>query len=77
MRISVRIIDVADKRVVFENQFSADKLGVNARENSCQSISKTGFSLGDQQFIKSILGLAVARAIEQASEKLNKIIKYE
>ncbi len=77
VRIDVRMIDVADKRVVFENQFSADKRGVNARDNSWQTVSKMAFSLSDQQFIKSILGSAVSQVIEQASEKLNKLIKYE
>jgi FecR protein len=77
VRISAQIINVADKRVVFENQFSSDKIGPNVRENSWQTISKMGFSLGDQQFVKSILGIAVSQVVEQVSEKLNKFIKYE
>jgi FecR protein len=77
VRISVQIVNVADKRVIFESQFSSDKTGANVKENSWQNISKMGFSLGDQQFVKSILGIAVSQVIEQVSEKLNRIIKYE
>jgi hypothetical protein len=77
VRISIQMINVADKRVVFENLYSADKRGANAKDNSWQRISKMAFSLGDQQFVKSILGIAVSQVIEQASEKLNAIIKYE
>jgi FecR protein len=77
VRINVQMINVADKRVVFENAYSTDKRGPNAKDNSWQKISKTAFSLGDQQFAKSILGIAVSQVIEQVSEKLNAIIKYE
>jgi hypothetical protein len=77
VRINVQMINVADKRVVFENQYSADKRGANAKDNSWQRISKMAFSLGDQQFVKSILGIAVSQVVEQVSEKLNTIIKYE
>jgi hypothetical protein len=77
VRISVQIINVADKRVVFESQFSSDKTGANVKDNSWQSVSKMGFSLDDQQFVKSILGIAVSKVVETVSEKLNKIIKYE
>jgi hypothetical protein len=77
VRINVQMINVADKRVVFENQYLADKRGANAKDNSWQKISKMAFSLGDQQFTKSILGIAVSQVMEQVSEKLNKIIKYE
>jgi hypothetical protein len=77
VRVVIQMINVADKRVVFENQYAADKRGANARDNSWQKISKLAFSLGDQQFVKSIVGAAVSQVIEQASEKLNKIITYE
>jgi hypothetical protein len=77
VRVSIQIINVADKRVVFENQYAADKRGENAKDNSWQRISRMTFSLDDRQFVKSILGVAVAQVIELASEKLNKIIKYD
>jgi hypothetical protein len=77
VKLNIQMINVAEKRVVFENQYSADKRGANAKDNSWQKISKMSFSLGDQQFVKSILGIAVSQIVEQASEKLNKIIKYE
>jgi hypothetical protein len=77
VRINIQMINVADKRVVFENQYAADKRGPNAKDNSWKKISKMAFSLEDQQFIKSILGIAISQVVEQASEKLNRIIKYE
>jgi len=77
VRVNIQMINVAEKRVVFENQYAAEKQGANAKDNSWLRISKLAFSLGDQQFVKSILGIAVSQVVEQASEKLNKIIKYE
>jgi hypothetical protein len=77
VRVNIQIINVAEKRLVFENQYTAEKRGTNAKDNSWPAIAKLSFSFGDQQFAKSILGIAVSQVIEQASEKLNTIIKYE
>ncbi len=77
VRISIQIINVPEKKVVFENEYVAEKRGANSKENSWQRISKLSFSLADQQFVKSLLGTAVSQVVETATEKLNSIIKYE
>jgi hypothetical protein len=70
VRISVQLIAMADKKIIYENDFSGDSRGPNIKENSWQKIAKLPFDLANQQFAKSLLGIAVQQALGQSAEKL-------
>jgi len=56
------LINVADKKMVFENTFSGETRGKNLRENSWRKIGKLALSLKDKQFSESISVLPSARS---------------
>jgi hypothetical protein len=77
VHMRVQLFSVAQKQVVFDETFSSDMKGKNTRENSWSKTSKMTFSISDKQFSKSLLGSAITQVIEQATERIMKIIKYE
>ena len=71
------MINVADKKMVFENTFSGETRGKNLRENSWRKIGKLALSLKDKQFSESILGSSLSEVMEQAADKLIQFVNYQ
>jgi hypothetical protein len=72
VRISVQMINVAEKKVVLDNEFTGDMRGGNTKDNSWQKIARMTFSDKDPQFSKSILGSALLQALSQSADQLTK-----
>ena len=77
VRLRIQLINVADKKMVFENTFSGETRGKNLRENSWRKIGKLALSLKDKQFSESILGSSLSEVMEQAADKLIQFVNYQ
>ena len=77
IRLRIQLINVADKKMVFENTFSGETRGKNLRENSWRKIGKLALSLKDKQFSESILGSSLSEVMEQAADKLIQFVNYQ
>jgi hypothetical protein len=71
------LINVADKKMVFENTFSGETRGKNLRENSWQKIGKLALSLKYKQFSESILGTSLQEVMDQTTDKLIQFVNYQ
>jgi hypothetical protein len=70
VRISVSLIDVAQKKTAFEKVFTGETRGKNVKENSWQKIGTFSFNQKDARFSKSILGSSVQQTLDQTVEKI-------
>lgn len=77
VRVRIQLINVADKKLAFDNTFTGETRGKNGRENSWQKIGKLPFSMKDAQFSKSILGSSLQQVMDQSSEKILQFVNYQ
>ncbi len=77
VRLSVQLINVAQKKVVIDNLFSGDMRGPNVKDNSWQRIGRMTFSIADSSFSKSILGNALFQALDQSVDQLTRVVSPE
>jgi hypothetical protein len=77
IRLRIQLINVADKKMVFENTFSGETRGKNLRENSWQKIGKLALNLKDKQFSESILGTSLQEVMDQTTDKLIQFVNYQ
>ena len=77
VRLRIQLINVADKKLSFENTFSGETRGKNLKENSWQKIGKMPLNLKDKQFSESILGSSLQQVMDQAAEKLIQFVNYQ
>jgi hypothetical protein len=77
VRVRIQLINVAEKKLAFDNTFTGETRGKNVRENSWQKIGKLSFSLKDAQFSKSILGSSLQQVMDQSTEKIIQFVNYQ
>jgi hypothetical protein len=77
VRLRVQLINVADKKLLFDNAFSGETRGKNLKENSWQKIGNLALDLNNKQFSESILGSSLREAMNQATDKLIQFVNYQ
>jgi hypothetical protein len=77
VRLRIQLINVADKKLAFDNTFSGETMGKNLKENSWQKIGKLALNLKDKQFSESILGSSLQQVMDQTADKLIQFVNYQ
>jgi hypothetical protein len=77
VRLHIQLINVAEKKMEFDNIFTGETRGKNLKDNSWQKIGKLTFNLKDPQFINSLIGSSTQQAIDQAIEKIVQWSNYK
>lgn len=75
--LRIRLINVADKKMTFDNTFSGETRGKNEKENSWQKIGKLALNLKDRQFSESILGSSLQQVMDQTIDKIIEVVNYQ
>ena len=75
VKIEITLTEVTENRIIDQEILSGEVSTKNKTENTWAVIGKLNFSLKDQTFSKSILGLAVQQVLDQATEKILKFIE--
>jgi hypothetical protein len=75
VRIEITLTKVDENRIIDQEILSGEVSTKNKTESTWTVIGKLNFSLEDQTFSKSILGLAIQQVLDQATEKILKFIE--
>lgn len=75
IKVRIQLIDVAERKMVLENEVTGEMTGKNVAKNSWQSLNKLPFTLENEKFSTTIIGEAVKQVVEQCSESATKLMR--
>lgn len=77
VRVRLQVIDVANQRLIFDDDILGETTASNKEANRWKHISELELSLKDQAFSSSILGKAIKKMLEQSSNAITRYTMIE
>ncbi len=77
VKLRLQLIDMIENKLVFDNVYTGEVSGENIPKNGWPVIAKLSFTPDNKKFQSSLLGQAVAQAVEQYGESLGRYLRGE